>query len=77
MTHVLGISCAEYARKMSRGCWGGGIEMACMSRMKGCNVHVYEKNRTGGSITRRPPIEKSLGHTHILSVPSFQVYILS
>ena len=45
--YTIGISCAEYARKMSRGCWGGGIEMACMSRMKGCNVHVYEKNRTG------------------------------
>ena len=42
-------SCAEYARKMSRGSWGGGIEMACMSRLKGCNVHVYERDaRTGG-----------------------------
>ena len=43
------LSCAEYARKMSRGTWGGGIEMACMSRLKGCNVHVYERDaRTGG-----------------------------
>ena len=44
-----GTSCADYARKMSRGCWGGGIEMACVSRLKGCNVHVYERDgRTGG-----------------------------
>ncbi len=44
-----GTSCADYARKMSRGSWGGGIEMACMSRLKGCNVHVYERDaRTGG-----------------------------
>jgi hypothetical protein len=44
-----GTSCADYARKMSRGCWGGGIEMACASRLKGCNVHVYERDgRTGG-----------------------------
>ena len=44
-----GASCADYAKKMSRGSWGGGIEMACMSRLKGCNVHVYERDsRTGG-----------------------------
>jgi len=40
-------SCIEYAKKMSRGSWGGGIEMACVSNMKRCNVHVYEKILTG------------------------------
>jgi len=29
---------------MSRGSWGGGIEMACTSIMKKCNIHVYEKH---------------------------------
>jgi len=37
----------EYARKMSRGSWGGGIEMACFSLLKECNVHVYEKCMLG------------------------------
>ena len=27
---------------------GGGIEMACASLIKNCNVHVYESVRTGG-----------------------------
>mmetsp|Transcript_28748 Transcript_28748/g.27539 ORF Transcript_28748/g.27539 Transcript_28748/m.27539 type:complete len:368 (+) Transcript_28748:205-1308(+) len=43
-----GTSCSDYARKMSYGAWGGGIEMACMSRLKDCNVHVYESLRSGG-----------------------------
>jgi hypothetical protein len=34
-------------RKMARGGWGGGIEMAAVSRMKGVNVHVYEKCMLG------------------------------
>jgi hypothetical protein len=29
---------------MSRGSWGGGIEMACTAIMKKCNIHVYEKH---------------------------------
>jgi hypothetical protein len=29
------------------GAWGGGIEMACMSLLKNCNVHVYERSRLG------------------------------
>lgn len=44
-------SCAEYARRMSLGAWGGGIEMACLSQLKNVNVHVYEVNR--GSISGR------------------------
>ena len=36
-----------YAQKMARGGWGGGIEMAACSHLKGVNVHVYEKSRTG------------------------------
>ena len=40
-------NCVEYARKMSRGSWGGGIEMACVSMIKKCNVHVYERTIMG------------------------------
>jgi hypothetical protein len=43
-----GTSCVDYARRMKSGAWGGGIEMACMSQLKGCNVHVYESQRLGG-----------------------------
>eukprot|EP01034_Spumella_vulgaris_P024437 gene24437-30783_t len=42
-----GSSVTEYARTMSRGSWGGGIEMACMSQLKNCNVHVYERYGSG------------------------------
>ena len=42
-----GLDCTDYARRMKSG-WGGGIEMACMSRLKGCNVHVYESQKLGG-----------------------------
>jgi hypothetical protein len=37
----------EYARHMSHSAWGGGIEMACVSQMKDCNVHVYERSGSG------------------------------
>lgn len=42
-----GASVEEYARNMSRGSWGGGIEMAVTSILKGCNVHVYERSMFG------------------------------
>lgn len=42
-----GASVEEYARNMSRGSWGGGIEMAVTSVLKGCNVHVYERSMLG------------------------------
>jgi hypothetical protein len=45
-----GSSVSDYCRKMSRGSWGGGIEMACLSQMKQVNVHVYE--RSGGGYKR-------------------------
>jgi len=32
---------------MSRGAWGGGIEMAVCSAIYNVNVHVYEKYREG------------------------------
>jgi hypothetical protein len=32
---------------MSTSAWGGGIEMATVSKMKGVNVHVYESSRDG------------------------------
>lgn len=47
-----GSSVAEYARTMSRGSWGGGIEMACLSQLRGVNVHVYEAARGGGGFKR-------------------------
>jgi len=37
----------SYAREMSGSHWGGGIEMAAFTKMKGVNVHVYE-NGSGG-----------------------------
>ena len=37
-------TCSEYARKMSRGSWGGGIEMAVCSRIRKVNIHVYQKS---------------------------------
>lgn len=37
----------DYARHMSYSAWGGGIEMACVSQMKECNVHVYERSCGG------------------------------
>jgi hypothetical protein len=40
----------EYARRMARSGWGGGIEMAACSRLLGVNVHVYE--RDGGAFLR-------------------------
>lgn len=42
-----GTSVGDYIRKMSRGSWGGGIEMACLSQMKQVNVHVYERSGMG------------------------------
>lgn len=42
-----GSSVATYAKKMSSSAWGGGIEMAAVSKMKGVNVHVYEASRDG------------------------------
>lgn len=45
-------NCADYARRMSRGSWGGGIEMACVSRIKSCNIHVYEKSFLSGGYKR-------------------------
>ena len=38
-----GSSVAEYASRMAYSAWGGGIEMASLSVMKGVNVHVYER----------------------------------
>ena len=42
-----GGSVGSYTRRMSMGAWGGGIEMATMSIMKGVNVHVYERSPQG------------------------------
>jgi len=41
-------SVSSYARRMAGGSgWGGAIEMAACSRLKGVNVHVYERARGG------------------------------
>lgn len=37
----------SYAQRMSSGSWGGGIEMAALTKMKNINVHVYEKCADG------------------------------
>eukprot|EP01041_Mallomonas_annulata_P010474 gene10474-21849_t len=42
-----GVTVSDYARRMSRGAWGGGIEMATVSRLKKVNVHVYERSANG------------------------------
>ena len=42
-----GQSTSDYARRMSRGQWGGGIEMAVCSEIHACNVHVYERGFLG------------------------------
>merc|ERR1712176_899046 len=41
-------SVVAYARRMAVGGWGGGIEMAACSLLKGVNVHVYETRWLGG-----------------------------
>eukprot|EP00927_Polykrikos_kofoidii_P073417 TRINITY_DN6945_c0_g3_i1.p1 TRINITY_DN6945_c0_g3~~TRINITY_DN6945_c0_g3_i1.p1 ORF type:complete len:513 (+),score=85.14 TRINITY_DN6945_c0_g3_i1:120-1658(+) len=38
----------SYADRMRGDTWGGGIEMAALTKMKKVNVHVYEKCREGG-----------------------------
>mgnify|MGYP006101602791 CR=1 FL=1 len=43
-------SVKTYASRMSRGGWGGGIEMAAFSHLYKVNVHVYEKK--GGMFSR-------------------------
>jgi len=42
----------DYARRMSVGGWGGGIEMACCSLLKNVNVHVYENAGRGSEFKR-------------------------
>jgi len=41
-------SVLSYTSRMSRGGWGGGIEMAACSLLKKVNVHVYERRWFGG-----------------------------
>mmetsp|Transcript_28562 Transcript_28562/g.50856 ORF Transcript_28562/g.50856 Transcript_28562/m.50856 type:complete len:621 (-) Transcript_28562:46-1908(-) len=38
-------SVKSYASRMSVSGWGGGIEMAACSRLKGVNIHVYQHKR--------------------------------
>lgn len=38
-----GRSVAQYARSIGVSGWGGGMEMAACARLRGINVHVYEK----------------------------------
>jgi hypothetical protein len=43
-----GGDCKAYAQRMASGNhWGGGIEMAALTKMKSVNVHVYEKCEEG------------------------------
>ena len=54
-----GSSVVDYGRKMSRGAWGGGIEMAVVCKMKNVNVHVYEK-QWDGSLKRISAFDTSV-----------------
>lgn len=38
----------SYVARMAGGTWGGGIEMAALTKMRHVNVHVYEKCGQGG-----------------------------
>eukprot|EP00747_Dinoflagellata_sp_TGD_P192100 gnl/TRDRNA2_/TRDRNA2_56443_c0_seq1.p1 gnl/TRDRNA2_/TRDRNA2_56443_c0~~gnl/TRDRNA2_/TRDRNA2_56443_c0_seq1.p1 ORF type:complete len:528 (-),score=68.91 gnl/TRDRNA2_/TRDRNA2_56443_c0_seq1:114-1697(-) len=42
-----GGSVQSYAQRMQGNNWGGGIEMAALTQMKGVNVHVYERCKEG------------------------------
>lgn len=42
-----GVTCRDYASRMSRGAWGGGIEMALAAHIKSINLHVYEYTSGG------------------------------
>ena len=45
-----GLKLGKYASQMARGgSWGGGIELASCSILRGVNVHVYERYRGSGS----------------------------
>ena len=46
------LSPANYASRIGITGWGGGIEMAACSRLKGVDVHVWEQNRTGPGFRR-------------------------
>lgn len=41
-------SVSTYTRRMAKGGWGGGIEMAACALLKKVNVHVYERRFLGG-----------------------------
>jgi hypothetical protein len=54
-----------YASKMKGGTWGGGIEMAALTKMQNVNVHVYEQCKEG---YRRISAFESQGARKILNV---------
>lgn len=45
-------SVSDYAKRIAISGWGGGIEMACCSLLKGVNVHVYEPISRGSEFKR-------------------------
>lgn len=45
--HDTGEGINSYATRMAGDSWGGGIEMEVLSRLKGVNVHVFEKCTDG------------------------------
>mgnify|MGYP003695019425 CR=1 FL=1 len=62
------ISVRAYARRMSRGGWGGAIEMAACSHLKNINVHVYERAGRRGGFKRISCFDRPGSHrtVHIL-----------
>jgi len=62
-------SVGAYARRMAgSGCWGGGIELACVAKLKKVDVSVYEPSRGSSSTFRRIGQFVSLESTRIVHV---------
>lgn len=59
-------SMSSYATRMSSGGWGGGIEMAACSRLKGVNIHVYESAPSGFKRISCFDSEKAARTIHVL-----------
>jgi hypothetical protein len=43
---------ATYVQKSEDGRWGGGIEIAVVSRKRNCDIYLYEKDLESGGFRR-------------------------
>lgn len=74
-----GLSTNQYASKMERSGWGGGIEIAACSYSFAVNVWVYEKRRAnrGGGFERISTFDApSRGHAGTSGVADRTVHVL-